>query len=209
VLADRQPDWPPQTVITGFPVSPRAGGAGLPTELARFLTNGSPPIVFTLGTAVGSDAGRFYETSLAAARTTGYRAVFVGSGVPERLAGGAETMTLDYAPYTELFPRAAVIVHHGGIGTIGLAMQSGRPMLVVPRAWDQPDNAARVARLGIARVLAWRGYTASRVATELRHLLDDAYQQRARAVREQLAEEDGVRAACDAIESHLAGRHMN
>jgi UDP:flavonoid glycosyltransferase YjiC (YdhE family) len=168
------------------------------------LDDGPPPIVFTLGTAIGSDAGRFYETSLAAARSLGYRAVFVGSGAPERLAGGAETIAVDYAPYAELFPRAAVVVHHGGIGTTGLAMQSGRPMLVMPRAWDQPDNAARVARLGIARVVPRHRYTASRVASELRHLLDDAYRQRALAVREQLRQEHGVRAACDALEAHLA-----
>jgi UDP:flavonoid glycosyltransferase YjiC (YdhE family) len=203
LLADQQPDWPPQTIITGFPVSPHAGGAGLPPELARFLDSGPPPLVFTLGTAVGSDAGRFYEVSLTAARCLGYRAVFVGSGVPRRLSAGPETMTVDYAPFAELFPRAAVVVHHGGIGTTGLAMRSGRPMLVMPRAWDQPDNAARVARLGVARVLPRHRYTASRVASELRHLLGDAYQQRALAVRDRLEQEDGVRAACDAIEARL------
>jgi UDP:flavonoid glycosyltransferase YjiC (YdhE family) len=204
ILADQQPDWPSQTVITGFPVSSRAGGSDLPPELARFLDDGPSPIVFTLGTAVGSDAGRFYETSLAAAQSLGYRAVLVGSGVKEGLVTSTAAMSVDYAPYTELFPRAAAIVHHGGIGTTGLAMHSGRPMLVMPLAWDQPDNAARVARLGIARVIARSRYTASRVASELRDLLDGAYVQRALEVKEQLSEEDGVRAACDALEAHLA-----
>jgi UDP:flavonoid glycosyltransferase YjiC (YdhE family) len=204
LLADTQPDWPPQTVITGFPVCPRAGGAGLPAELARFLASGPPPLVFTLGTAIGSDAGRFYETSLAAARALGYRAVFVGPGAPQQVAAGSATIALDYVPYSELFARAAIIIHHGGIGTTGLAMRSGRPMLVMPRAWDQPDNAARVGRLGVARVLSRRRCTASRVASELRLLLDGAYQQRALAVSEHLRQEDGVRAACEAIEARLA-----
>ena len=159
--------------------------------------------MFTLGTAIGSDAGRFYETSLAAARAIGCRAVFVGSGVRERILNSADAIARDYAPYAELFPRTAVNVHHGGIGTIGLAMNSGRPMLVMPTAWDQPDNAARVERLGIARVLPRHRYTASRVASELRHLLDGAYRQRASAVKERLKDEDGVRNACDAIEAHL------
>jgi UDP:flavonoid glycosyltransferase YjiC (YdhE family) len=206
LLADQQPDWPPQTVITGFPVSPRVGGSGLPPELARFLDSGPPPVLFTLGTAIGSDAGRFYETSLAAARALGYRAVFVGSGVQHRLALDSEAITLNYAPYAELFPRAAVVVHHGGIGTTGLAMQSGRPMLVMPRAWDQPDNAARVARLGVARVVLRHRYTVSRAARELQHLLGDTYRRRALAVRDQLRREDGVSAACDAIEAYLRGR---
>jgi UDP:flavonoid glycosyltransferase YjiC (YdhE family) len=203
LMAQRQPDWPPQTVITGFPLSPRAGGAGLPPELNQFLGEGPPPLVFTLGTAVGSDPGRFYETSHAAAVALGHRAVLVGSGARAQIAANPTTITMDYVPYAELFPRAAVIVHHGGIGTTELALRSGRPMLVVPRAWDQPDNAARAARLGVARVLPARRYTASRVAHQLRSLLSGEYQQRTSVVRDQIAPEDGVRAACDAIEAYL------
>ena len=52
-------------------------------------------------------------------------------------------VAFDYAPFSLLFPRAAAIVHHGGIGTTGQAMRSGRPSLVMPCAWDQPDNAER------------------------------------------------------------------
>jgi UDP:flavonoid glycosyltransferase YjiC (YdhE family) len=203
LLADRQPDWPPQTVVTGFPYSPHAAGVGLPPELARFLDAGPPPIVFTLGTVVGLDSGRFYDVSHAAARELGCRAVLVGSGASKPLATGDDVFALDYAPFAELFPRAAVVVHHGGIGTTGLAMHSGRPMLVMPTAWDQPDNAARAVRLGIARTIPRPRYSTSRVASELRRLLDDSYRQRASAVGDRIRQEDGVRTACDAIESRL------
>src|SRR5262249_29257819 len=64
-LADKQPDWPAQTLVTGFPLYD--GGGGLPPELARFLDEGPPPVVFTLGNAVSADAGAFYEHSAAAA----------------------------------------------------------------------------------------------------------------------------------------------
>ena len=67
-------------------------------------------------------------------------------------------VAFDYAPFSLLFPRAAAIVHHGGIGTTGQAMRSGRPSLVMPCAWDQPDNAERAARLGIARTIARNRY---------------------------------------------------
>src|SRR5439155_2840425 len=101
---------------------------------------------------------------------------------------------------SQLFPRAAVIVHHGGIGTTGLVMRSGRPMLAMTCAWDQPDNAERAARLGIARIIPRHRYTAARVIAELRHLLDDrAYTRRASEVGEQVRQEDGVRLACDAL----------
>jgi UDP:flavonoid glycosyltransferase YjiC (YdhE family) len=110
----------------------------------------------------------------------------------------------DYAPFAELFPRADVIVHAGGVGMAGLAMRSGRPTLVVSYAHDQTDNAERVKRLGIARTVpAWR-YTPARAAAELRHLLESPmYEQRASEVAEKVRQEDGVRAACDAPERLL------
>lgn len=206
-LADKQRDWPPQTVVTGFPWYEVDGEAGLPPELARFLDAGPPPIVFTLGSAVAQDPGApgFFERSATAAKLLGRRAVLILKDARNRVSALPEdVLAFDYAPFSELFPRAAAIVHHGGIGTTGLAMRSGRPMLVMPCAWDQPDNADRVARLGIARTLARHRYTPARVAAELRHLLDDpAYSRRAAEVGDQVRQEDGVRTACDALEALL------
>jgi UDP:flavonoid glycosyltransferase YjiC (YdhE family) len=169
--------------------------------LARFLDAGPPPIVFTLGTALVTDPRTFYETSAKAARALGRRAVLIlmnSRNRPPSLPEGV--VAFDYAPFSELFPRAASVVHHGGIGTTGLAMRAGCPMLVMPCAWDQPDNAERAARLGIARAIPRRRYTPARVATELHRLLDDpAYARRASAVGAQVRQEDGVQVACDAL----------
>jgi UDP:flavonoid glycosyltransferase YjiC (YdhE family) len=198
-LLDKQPDWPKQTVVTGFPWFD--GSTELPPALAQYLDGGSPPLVFTLGTAVAADAGRFYETSARAARLLGRRAVLILNNPRNRLpALPAGVAAFDYAPFSELFPRAAAVVHHGGIGTTGLAMRSGRPMLVMPCAWDQPDNAERAARLGISRTIPRHRYTPAQVAAELRHLLDDpAYGRRAAEVGEQIRQENGVRVACNAL----------
>jgi UDP:flavonoid glycosyltransferase YjiC (YdhE family) len=206
-LFDKQPDWPPQTVVTGFPWYDQDGEHSLPLELALFLDEGPPPIVFTLGTAVTNDPGApaFFEHSAAAARMLGRRAVLIVKDSRNRPATlPADVVAYDYAPFSELFPRAAAIVHHGGIGTTGLAMRSGRPMLIMPCAWDQPDNAERAARLGISRTIHRHHYTCHRVATELRHLLDNpAYSRRAAEVGENIRQEDGVGTACDALEALL------
>jgi rhamnosyltransferase subunit B len=204
-LMDKQPDWPPQTVVTGFPWYDQPGSAALPPMLARFLDAGPPPIVFTLGTALATDPGTFYETSAEAARALRRRAVLLlmcSRNRPPSLPEGV--VALDYAPFSELFPRAAVVVHHGGIGTTGLAMRAARPMLVMPCAWDQWDNAERAARLGIARTIPRRRYTSARLAAELRQLLEDpAYARRASAIAEQVRQEDGARVACDALSELL------
>jgi UDP:flavonoid glycosyltransferase YjiC (YdhE family) len=207
-LVDKQLDWPPKTVVTGFPWLDQDGSNGLPRALAQFLDDGPAPIVFTLGTAVAANAGAFYESSVQAARLLGRRAVLILNDPRNRLPTLSDgVVAFDYAPFSELFPRATVVVHHGGVGTTGLAMRSGRPMLIMPCAWDQPDNAERVARLGISRTIPRRRYTPARVAAELRHLLDDPpYERRAAEVGRRIRQEDGVRVACEALERLLQSR---
>jgi len=209
-FAGRQPDWPPQTVVSGFPFPDEGDLSGMSPELARFLDAGPPPIVFTLGSSAIADPGPFFEHSAAAAKLLSRRAVLiVGNNTghqPASLPVGV--VACAYAPFSELFPRAAAIVHAGGIGTTGLAMRSGRPMLVMPCAHDQFDNAARVTRIGIARTISRRRYIPTGVAAELRQLLDSpGYSKRASVIGEKVRREDGVQAACDALEELLrAGR---
>lgn len=208
LLGAPQPDWPANTLATGFPFYDQADhGQGIDPGLERFLDAGPPPAVFTLGSSAVQQAGDFYHESLAAVRRLGCRAVLLlgPNFLREPLPPG--TVTFPYAPFSKLFPRAAVIVQSGGIGTSAQALAAGHPMLVVPFAFDQPDNAARLQRLGVARAIPRKHYTARRAYTELDHLLRDrAYAASAAAAARRIAEENGVRAACDAIENHLLAR---
>ncbi len=206
LLGAPQPDWPRSTVQTGFPFYDGESQA-LPPGLEDFLQAGEPPIVFTLGSSAVLDAGSFYQESAAAAQTLGRRAVLlVGrDGVNQMRNLPPGTAAFDYAPYSLLFPRAAAIVHQGGVGTTGQAMRSCRPMLVMPYAVDQPDNAARVRRLGIARTIARRSYSAVTAARELDILLrEPSYRDRAGIVGQHVANENGAAVAADAIERILA-----
>ncbi|HBI42428.1 MAG TPA: glycosyltransferase [Planctomycetales bacterium] len=206
LFAAKQPDWPPQTVVSGFPFSDPSDEVGMPPELVRFLDAGPPPVVFTLGSSAVLDAGPFFEHSTAAAKLVGRRAVLiVGKDPGNRPASLPDgVVAFDYAPFSGLFPRAAAIVHPGGVGTTALAMRSGRPMLVMPYAHDQFDNAARVTRLGIAHTISRRRHSPTRIAAELRRLLDNpVYSRRALGIGEKLRQENGVRAACDALEELL------
>ena len=205
-FAGKQPDWPPQTVVSGFPFSDEGDPAGMSPELVRFLDAGPAPIVFTLGSSAIANAGPFFEHSAAAAKQLSQRAVLiVGNNTGQQPASlPVGVVACAYAPFAALFPRAAAIVHAGGIGTTALAMRSGRPMLVMPCAHDQFDNAARVTRLGIARTISRRRYSPTRIAAELRQLLDvPKYSQRASIIGEKVRKEDGVRSACDALEELL------
>jgi len=205
LLGEPQPDWPPHTLVTGFAFYDRLDkGMGTSSELTQFLDSGPAPIVFTLGSSAVMVAGDFYVESAAAAAELGRRAVLLVGRDPRNLPARtlpAGVIMAEYAPFSEIFPRAAALVHQGGAGTTAQALRSGRPMLVVPFAHDQPDNAARVVRLGVARQIARSQYRARRVAAELRIMLEDPrYEARAAEAGRRIRSEDGVAAACDAIE---------
>jgi UDP:flavonoid glycosyltransferase YjiC (YdhE family) len=202
-LARPQADWPRQTVVTGFPFYDRHHQhPDLSPQLRQFLDSGPAPLVFSLGsTAVGA-AGDFYTVSLEAARRLRMRALFLTG--PHAQGLPPEATTVEYAPHSELFPRAAAIVHHGGIGTTAQAMLSGRPMLVVPFAHDQFDNAARVKRLGIAEVLYRGRYNVHRTEDLLRRLVQDPrYAEAAASVAAKVRDENGVETAANLIEAVL------
>jgi UDP:flavonoid glycosyltransferase YjiC (YdhE family) len=208
VLADPQPDWPRHVVVTGAIPYNGADATGLPPALEAFLAAGPPPVVFTLGTSAVGAPGRFYEESLAAVRDVGCRAVLlVGrqrANAP-RIAVPDGVIAVDYASHAALFPRAAAVVHQGGAGTLHRALAAGLPMIVVPYAHDQPDNAYRAHRLGVARVIVPRRYRARRVADALRTVLHDrAIAAAATRVAGTVRAEHGVRTACDALERLFA-----
>jgi UDP:flavonoid glycosyltransferase YjiC (YdhE family) len=203
LLGALQPDYPPGTSITGFAFYDEQD-TSIDPELARFLTTGPPPIVFTLGTSAVQHSEDFYDVSLAAARRLGQRAVLVGAPVP-RAQFSADLAMTPYTPYSQLFPHAAAVVHHGGIGTVAQALRAGRPQLVVPFLADQPDNAARLERLGVARVLARNRYHADEVAHELQLLLAGShYAARAADAAGVIAQESGVREVVRLVDSITA-----
>jgi UDP:flavonoid glycosyltransferase YjiC (YdhE family) len=204
-LGSKQKDWPENTRITGFCYyDADAGNAALPRHVQEFLAAGPAPVVFTLGSAAVLAAGGFYENSAQAAMRLGVRAVLlIGSDERNRpkAALPATICVAEYAPYSALFKQVAMVVHQGGVGTTAQCLRAGKPMLIMPYSHDQPDNARRMQRLGVARVIQRGNYTPARVAWELEAMLDEPrFAQRAAQVAERLEQEDGVRAACDALE---------
>ncbi|MGA3034490.1 MAG: glycosyltransferase [Terracidiphilus sp.] len=205
VLGVEQKDWPPDTLITGFCFyDSDAGNAALPAQLEEFLAGGEAPVVFTLGSAAVLAAGPFYELSARAAKKLGIRAVLLVGDDPRNLPQSALPESIcvaKYAPYSALFPRASLVVHQGGVGTTAQCLRAGKPMLIMPYSHDQPDNARRMRRLGVARVIQRSNYKPWRVARRLRAMLaNPKYGARARVAAEEVARENGVKTACDALE---------
>jgi rhamnosyltransferase subunit B len=210
VLAEARSDWPANTHISGFcfydKLEASEAAGRLQPELQKFLESGEPPILFTLGSSAVWNADSFYQESMEAAVKLGERAVLLighEDNRPEHLPAGVAAF--DYAPYGEIMPRVKLVVHQGGVGTTAQALRAGKPALFVPFSHDQPDNAWRVKRLGIATMLTRKQYRAARVAKELKALLSDpGVTRRAEEVGAIVRSEDGARRASELIESVFA-----
>lgn len=138
-------------------------------------------------------------------RRIGCRALVVGadSSILSRpLPDGV--LPVSFAPFSQVFPRCAAVIHHAGIGTVGQTLRAGLPALVAPWGVDQFFHADRLVRAGVGRWLSRRAYTVERVTRVLDELLTDRrYRDRARAMAAAIAAEDGVGALCDALETVL------
>jgi len=212
VLAKPQPDWPPNTRVTGFAFYDRRdffGETEIQQELEEFLDAGPRPLVFTLGSSAFWVAKNFYRDSIKAAQALGQRALLL-IGHARNLPTGSlpeGVAAFEYAPFGQVLPRALAIVHQGGVGTTGQGLRSGRPVLVVPHAHDQFDNAARVVRLGCGRMIARPRYNARNATRELEAILGNQdYFANAAEVARQVQNENGARAAVDAIEEILTAQ---
>ncbi len=195
-----QADWPTQMRLTGFPHYDGRPGLGLPAKVREFLRAGPPPVVFTFGTAM-LHAAHFFRSAVKACRLLGVRGLLMskyGPQVPAALP--PEIHHCEFAPFHELFPRCAAVVHHGGVGTTARALAAGIPQLILPLAYDQTDNAVRVQKLGVGDWLNVRGRSGGAMARALQRLLAPAVRERCRAVATQFGTDDGLNAAAEWME---------
>ncbi|GLI93404.1 glucosyltransferase [Methylocystis echinoides] len=186
------------------------GNAALAPELEDFLAAGAAPLVVTLGSFVTRARRDFYRDCMAAAARLGRRAVVLAhdDDAPALAeASPRHVFVAAYAPHSQIFPRAAAILHHGGVGTSGQALRAGRPQVVTPFLGDQFDNAARLARLGVARVVDGKTATQDALFRALA-ALDDGHAARARHVAGIVEQEDGAAKAATRIAALMADKRQ-
>jgi rhamnosyltransferase subunit B len=196
-----QPDWPKQARLTGFPMFDEAGLNQTPLEVEEFLAAGEPPVVFTPGTSM-AHGREFFSAGVEALKLIGRRGILLSKfdhTIPRDLPPGVRHFK--YVPFSEVLPRAAALVYHGGIGTCAQALRAGIPHLIYHMAHDQLDNLSRVRDLGVGDGLAPRKFKPRRVASMLDRLLsDNELKRRAAALSQRFDTEAWMRQTCELVE---------
>ena len=205
IAADVPAEAPAEAAAAG--VSSAPPGETPEQRLERFTYAPQRPLLFTLGSAATKIAGDFFVTAIELAQTVGRNAVLIGEDAPEswRLAGEPEhCVAFHFLPYEEVFGRAALVIHQGGIGTTAEALRAGVPMLVVPFGADQYDNAERVRRLGSGLWLPRKRFDMKHTPPLLGRLLDTpSFAEQAVSTAAAVRAEDGLKQAIQRLETVL------
>jgi UDP:flavonoid glycosyltransferase YjiC (YdhE family) len=125
-----------------------------------------------------------------------------GREAPQPLSPGPNTTIVDWAPYSQLFPPADVVLCHGGHGTIMRALTSGAAVVICPASGDQYENAARVrwAKVGVS--IPNRFIDAPTIGAAVEKLLSDpGYTERAVKLAAWAADNDGAARAAGEIKA--------
>ena len=169
-FAAPQPDWPPNSVVTGFPLFDESGQTPMPAEIEKFLQAGPPPLAFTPGSG-NLYAQEFFAAAIGACQILKRRGILLSrhaENIPRDLP--ESVLHAPYAPFSQLLPRCATLIHHGGIGTTSQGLAAGVPQLIMPMGYDQFDNADRLAKLNVGAALPPKRFTAKNVAAEINRL---------------------------------------
>ena len=202
-----QADWPTQIRLAGFPMFDGTVQEGLPAGLREFCSAGTPPIVFTFGTGM-MHATKMFSAAVEACRVLNAHGIFLTKYTHHLPASLPPFIRhWDFAPFQELFPHCAAVVHHGGIGTTAKALAAGVPQLILPFAFDQPDNGVRVKRLGAGDWLKQSKISGASIAEQLSRLITAETRDRCHLVAKRFVAEDSLQLAADLVEQ-LAERRL-
>jgi MGT family glycosyltransferase len=133
-----------------------------------------PLVVVSLGTTYMNQEDELARV-VTALEPLGLRVlVLTGHELDERAAAAArDVLVRRYVPHAAVLPHAALVVAHGGTGTLLAALAAAVPVLCLPLGRDQPANARRVEELGLGRALP-REAPPDAIREAVRDLLDAA-----------------------------------
>jgi len=153
--------------------------------------SGAPTVYFTLGTVFNVESGDLFERVLAGLRELPINVIAtVGREIDPAEFGpqGANIQIVRYIPQPAVLPHCALVVSHGGSGSVIGALAHGLPVVLIPIGADQPYNGARCAELGVARVLDAVEATPETIREAVGAVLaDPSYRRNAERLRDEIA----------------------
>ncbi|NDY57142.1 hypothetical protein G3N56_10360 [Desulfovibrio sulfodismutans] len=188
-FAPVQPDWPPNVALSSFPRLMRPNAATSETFQRFMATTPDAPILFTFGSQKSHNHDLF-RLAARACLDLNQPAVFLSGTRADIPAGLPDSIIhLEFEPLPELLRHMRLIVHHAGIGTSADALRAGVPQILLPFCYDQPDNATRLQRIGVGKMLSAGNLTVDGLKETIRLVLETPrYTERTRHYAQAMAD---------------------
>lgn len=204
-VVPRPIDWNQHIHITGY-WFPEETHWQPPADLSAFIEAGSPPVFIGFGSMPIKDPQKTTQIILETLKHTGQRGIIhMGWGGLGNQSLPEHVFKIDYAPYDWLFPRMAMVIHHGGSGTTAFGLRSGIPSCVVSFVFDQHYWGERIAALGAGpKPVRYKKLTAERLQEVIRiGTGNPQIQQKAAELGHKIRTENGIKNALPVFENML------
>lgn len=176
LFRDAYADDPPNSRICGFVRDAHVcDWETVPDEILDLFNGPVKPIVVGLGSTASLHGDMIYQHTARACVQLRRPCLLVGKNLFKYAIPEKGILAIDFAPYGWIFPRAAMVIHHGGVNTTAETLRAGVPGLVVPHGYDQFDNAIRTAHLGIAKYIKIAHITTDKYIAMIRSILEDTW----------------------------------
>jgi rhamnosyltransferase subunit B len=162
-------------------------------------------VIITGGSAAfaGPD---FFQLSIAACATMNLSTLVVGRFIPDipKPPGADIRVVSRVSSLSTALRQFRLVLHHGGLGTIGQSFEAGVPQLILARGGDRPDNANQVSRLGAGEYLPPRLWNTQTITSKIVHILSNShYIACARSAGAHPRPEENVQTCCKVLEDFL------
>ena len=143
---------PPRSTVCGFVRDEHIKDwPDVPDPIARLFDNPRPPVVVGLGSTASLHGMTIYQNAARACQKLDWPCLLIGRDLTTLADPENQVLAVDFAPYGWVFPRAGLVIHHGGVNTTAETLRAGVPSLVIPHGYDQFDNAMRIQQMGLGR----------------------------------------------------------
>jgi UDP:flavonoid glycosyltransferase YjiC (YdhE family) len=180
------------------------------SDLVRFVEDGDPPLVLSFSSLPLENPRHVLEVHARAAALLKRRLIiqvgwsgFSREDLPVDV-DASQFYFADFLPHDWCFPRAAALITHGGVGTLGRALRHSCPILVEPYGNDQFYNALLVKRFGYGAAVHPHRITPETLARAIEEkVLNPVTRDRVSQAAQVIQKENGIDLACSLIESRL------
>ena len=190
-------EWPDSVHVTGpMPFEMPHDEIGLPP--------GNDPLVLVAPSTSQDPDNHLVRSALAALGNEPVRVVATTNRVrpsrPIEVPGNA--VLVDWLSYSQVMPQAALVICHGGHGTVARCLAEGVPVLTCPAAGDMNETAARITWAGVGLSVRWSLTNARTLRWAIAEILGDpGYRLKAAEIAEWDRNHNGAARGVELIEA--------